>query len=101
MTGRFRSGKMSTRMRLTAKTAVRATAITATRMVIGRWRAARISHMKRTSRLWAHEIQERREITLRHRLGQQRPPHVNPGELILAFAVRDEAWCDADFDDAR
>ena len=36
---------MSARMRLTAKTAVIATAMTATRMVMGRRSAARMSHM--------------------------------------------------------
>src|ERR1700688_4468430 len=101
MTGRFRSGKMSTRMRLTAKTAVRATALTATRMVIGRRRAARMSHMEVTSRLRVHEMQERREIALRHGLRQQRPPDVNPGELILDFGLREEALCVGHFDDAR
>src|SRR2546426_1105575 len=45
MTGRFRSGKMSMRIRLTAKIAVSATAITATTIVTGRRSAARMSHI--------------------------------------------------------
>src|SRR5476649_786069 len=101
MTGRFRSGKMSARMRLTAKTAVSARAITATTTVIGRRSAARINHMAQAPDLRMNEAQKRREAPLRHRLRQQRPPHVHARELILHLRLRQKTLRIGDLDDAR
>src|SRR3954462_15849426 len=101
MTGRSRSGKMSARIRLTAKNAVSATAMTATRMVTGRRRAARISHIGSTSSRGRAQVGEKRgQRALRRRLRQQRAPHVDPRELILYFRLRQEALGVGDFADA-
>ena len=93
---------MSARIRLTAKTAVNATAITATRIVMGRRRAARISHIgQRAPADGFTSDDERRERALRHGLRQQRAPHVDPRELVLHFGLREQALRVRHFDDAR
>ncbi len=93
---------MSARIRLTAKTAVSATAITATRIVIGRRSAARINHMvndlPRTD-----ERAPRKDARLPCATAsrQERPPHVDSRELVLHFGLREQALRVGDFDDAR
>ena len=93
---------MSARIRLTAKTAVSATAITATRIVIGRRRAARISHIGQ--RAPADEVSSEIngvERAVRGRLRQQRAPHVDARELVLHFRLREQTLRIGHFDDAR
>src|SRR5262245_35779582 len=93
---------MSTRIRLIAKTAVNATAMTATRMERGRRRAARISHIGSTnSSRNVQQRQKRRESALRRGLGQHRAPDINTRELILHFGLSEQTLCIRDFDDAR
>src|SRR5687767_7223977 len=100
MTGRSRSGKMSTRIRLTANTAVSAIAITPTMIVIGRRSAARINHMARFSLGLANEVQERREVSVRDGNRKARAPDVDTRELVLHFRLGEQALGIRHFDHA-
>ena len=83
-------------------TAVSATAITATRTVMGRRSAARISHIgQRTPADGFSSVEERRQRAARDGLRQQRAPHVDPRDLVLHFGLREQALRVGDFDDAR
>src|SRR5215212_10695412 len=99
MTGRSRSGKMSARIRLTANEADRAMAIAATRTVIGRRRAARISHMSGPS-CAPEAFDERRHVTRRDRLGEGGPPHVDLRRPLLVLGLRQQVLRLGDLDDA-
>src|SRR5215510_4285382 len=93
---------MSARIRLIANTAVNATAMTATRMEMGRRRAARISHIGSTnSSRKVQQRQKRRERALCRGVGQQRAPDINPRELILHFGLSEQTLRIRDLDDAR
>src|SRR5215204_3991078 len=99
MTGRSRSGKMSARIRLTANEADSATAIAATRTVMGRRRAARISHMSGRS-CAAEAFDERRQVAGRDRLGEGGSPHVDLRSPVLVLGLRQQVLRLGDFDDA-
>src|SRR4029079_16232715 len=92
---------MSMRIRVTAKAAVRTPAITATRTVMGRRSAARISHMDRDYLGSAQDGEKRIQVALRHRLGEERTPDADAGDLVLHFGLRQQALRVGDFDDGR
>ena len=109
ITGRFKSGKMSARMRRTATTAVSATAVTTTSTVTGRRSAIRTSHMNQLSpckhptstartTLRTQCTDKRGEIAFRDRLRQERAPDVHARKVILEFGLRQQVLRFRDFD---
>src|SRR5258707_2465046 len=86
---------MSTFICRMAMTDVRATASTATRIVIGRRMAANTTHMRcppgpLTVRSRFDLFDERCEIAVRLRRGEQCAPHAEPGNGIVGFRLREQ-----------
>src|SRR4051812_8763376 len=89
---------MSRRMRLMPNAAVRAIAITATRTVMGRPSAARMSHM--TGFLGPQEKRdEAADVALGHGGGQECAPDVDASQLILELCLGEQALRVGDLDD--
>src|SRR5690242_17542233 len=82
---------MSTGIRIRASTDKSPTAITATRTVKGRRRAARISHISLTSRSAAGQVEKRLQVPLGECLVEHRLPDCQPGYIVLDFRLKQEA----------
>src|SRR5690349_18756468 len=91
MTGRFRLGKISTGIRNNASTASNPTAITTTRTVNGRRRAARISHISVTSSgSLSYQVEKRLEVALREGLAQHGAPHGQARQIVFDFGLQEK-----------
>src|ERR1022692_2854026 len=91
MTGRSRSGKISMRVRIKAKTDDRPSATMITMTVIGLRSAARISHILMVSRRRPmQDLQEILQVALRVGHAKKSSPHVQSCNGVVRFCLGEQ-----------
>src|SRR5258708_5278285 len=105
MAGAPSFGKISTFICRMAMIDVSATASTATRIVTGRRMAVSTNHMRCLPEPLVVQsrfdlLDERREITVRLRRGEQRTPDAEPRNRVIGFGLREQPLRFGHLDDA-